>query len=155
VTVGYLRRDRAGQDGDDPKRDPHRQSSSRFSRPGITVVNAASVAAERGIEVVGVTQHADQELRQPHLRAGCTAARVNAGSKGGVRAHATPRLVLIDGACHVEANLEGTMIVTCNNRPAWCYSARSAQVLGKHQINIADSSHWARMVTWRWGIVDR
>jgi len=101
---------------------------------GITVINAAVVAAERGIEVV--ESHSTRTRNYASLIS--LRLRSSQGERwveGAVFEHATPRLVLIDGIT-VEAHLEGTMIVTCNtDQPGVIGSVGT--VLGKHHINIA------------------
>jgi D-3-phosphoglycerate dehydrogenase len=101
---------------------------------GITVVNAAGVAAERGIEVV----ESHSTLTRNYASLISVRLRSSQGERwveGAVFEHATPRLVLIDGVT-VEARLEGTMIVTCNNDEPGVIGAVGT-ILGKHQINIA------------------
>jgi D-3-phosphoglycerate dehydrogenase len=101
---------------------------------GITVVNAASVAAERGIQVV--ESHSTQTRNYASLIS--VKVRTSQGERwveGALHEHTTPRLVLIDGVS-IEAELEGTMIVTCNNDQPGVIGAVGT-ILGKHQINIA------------------
>ncbi len=101
---------------------------------GITMVNAASVAAERGIQV------AESHSTQTRNYASLISVRLHTTQgerwvEGAVFERTTPRLVLIDGVS-IEANLEGTMIVTCNNDQPGVIGAVGT-ILGKHQINIA------------------
>jgi D-3-phosphoglycerate dehydrogenase len=101
---------------------------------GITMVNAASVAAERGIQVV--ESHSTQRRNYASLIS--VRLRTSHGERwveGAVFEHATPRLVLIDGVS-IEAELEGTMIVTCNNDQPGVIGAVGT-ILGKNHINIA------------------
>ena len=101
---------------------------------GITMVNAASVAAERGIQVV--ESHSTQTRNYTSLIS--VKLRTSQGERwveGALHEHTTPRLVLIDGVS-IEAELEGTMIVTCNNDRPGVIGAVGT-ILGKHQINIA------------------
>ena len=101
---------------------------------GITVINAAVVAAERGIEVV--ESHSTRTRNYASLIS--LRLRSSQGERwveGAVFEHATPRLVLIDDIT-VEAHLEGTMIVTCNTDQPGVIGAVGT-VLGKHHINIA------------------
>jgi D-3-phosphoglycerate dehydrogenase len=101
---------------------------------GITVVNAAGVAAERGIEVV--ESHSTRSRNYPSLIS--VRLRGNQGERwveGVLFEQAMPRLVLIDGVT-VEAHLEGTMIVTCNTDQPGVIGAVGT-ILGKHHINIA------------------
>ena len=101
---------------------------------GITMVNAASVAAERGIQVV--ESHSTQTRNYASLIS--VNLRTSQGERwveGAVFEHTTPRLVRIDGVS-IEAELEGTMIVTCNtDRPGVIGAVGT--ILGKHQVNIA------------------
>ena len=113
---------------------------------GITVVNAAGVAAERGIDVV--ESHSTRTRNYPSLIS--LRLRGSQGERwveGAVFEHATPRLVLLDGVM-VEAHLEGTMIVTCNTDKPGVIGAVGT-ILGKHQINIAQL-RWGAMVIVRW-----
>jgi D-3-phosphoglycerate dehydrogenase len=101
---------------------------------GVTLVNAASVAAERGIQVE--ESHSTLSRNYPSLIS--VRLRTSQGERwveGAVFEHATPRLVRIDGVA-IEAELEGTMIVTCNNDQPGVIGAVGT-ILGKHQINIA------------------
>jgi len=101
---------------------------------GVTVVNAADVAAERGIEVI--ESHSTRTRNYPGLIS--VRLRSTQGERwveGAVFEPATPRLVLLDGVT-VEAHLEGTMIVTCNiDRPGVIGAVGT--ILGRHNINIA------------------
>ena len=101
---------------------------------GVTVVNAAGVAAERGIDVV------ESHSTRTRNYAGLISVRLRSSQgerwvEGAVFEHAMPRLVLIDGVT-VEAHLEGTMIVTRNTDQPGVIGGVGT-VLGKHQINIA------------------
>jgi D-3-phosphoglycerate dehydrogenase len=101
---------------------------------GVTLVNARSVAAERGIEVI--------ESRSTRARNYTNLISVKLDTSGGGRKvegavfeHTPPRLVLIDGIA-VEAPLEGTMLVMCNtDQPGVIGDVGT--VLGRHRINIA------------------
>ena len=102
---------------------------------GITMVNAASVAAERGIQVV--ESHSTETRNYASLIS--VKLRTSQGERwveGALHEHTTPRLVLIDGVS-IEAELEGTMIVTCNTDQPGVIGAVGT-ILGKHQINIAN-----------------
>jgi D-3-phosphoglycerate dehydrogenase len=102
---------------------------------GVTMVNARSVAAERGIEVV--------ESRSTRTRDYTSLISVklqtSAGERlveGAVIARKWPRLVLVDGI-RVEAPLEGTMVVICNtDQPG--VIGHVGTILGKHGVNIAN-----------------
>ena len=101
---------------------------------GVTVVNASGVAAERGIEVI--ESQSTRSRNYPSLIS--VRLRGNQGERwveGTLFERTTPRLVLIDGVA-VEAHLEGTMIVTCNNDQPGVIGAVGT-ILGKHHINIA------------------
>jgi D-3-phosphoglycerate dehydrogenase / 2-oxoglutarate reductase len=101
---------------------------------GITVVNAASVAAERGIEVV----ESNSTRARNYTSLISVKVRTAHGERqveGALFEHATPRLVSIDGIA-IEAHLEGTMIVTCNTDEPGVIGAVGT-TLGTHRINIA------------------
>jgi D-3-phosphoglycerate dehydrogenase / 2-oxoglutarate reductase len=101
---------------------------------GITMVNAASVAAERGIQVV--ESHSTQTRNYTSLIS--VKLRTSQGERwveGALFEHTTPRIVLIDGVS-IEAELEGTMIVTCNTDQPGVIGAVGT-ILGRHHINIA------------------
>ncbi len=101
---------------------------------GVTLVNARTVAAERGIEVV--------ESRSTRRRDYPSLISVQLKSTDGVRHiegavsdRGIPRLVLLDGIV-VEAPIEGTMVVTCNtDKPG--VIGRVGTILGRHDVNIA------------------
>jgi D-3-phosphoglycerate dehydrogenase / 2-oxoglutarate reductase len=101
---------------------------------GVTLVNARTVAAERGIEVV--------ESRSTRARDYTSLLSVKVESTEGTRhvegavfERSVPRLVLVDGVA-VEAPLEGTMIVTCNtDQPG--VIGQVGTILGRHDVNIA------------------
>lgn len=101
---------------------------------GVTLVNARTVAAERGIEVV--------ESRSTRERDYTSLLSVKVISTDGERRvegvvleRTAPRLVLLDGVV-VEAPLDGTMIVTCNyDRPG--VIGKVGTILGRHDVNIA------------------
>jgi D-3-phosphoglycerate dehydrogenase len=101
---------------------------------GITLVNARTVAAERGIEVV--------ESRSTRRRDYTSLISVKLDATEGTRhiegavfERSAPRLVLLDGVA-VEAPLEGTMIVTCNNDQPGVIG-QVGTILGRHEVNIA------------------
>jgi D-3-phosphoglycerate dehydrogenase len=109
-----------------------------FFRPilelGVTLVNARTIAAERGIEVI--------ESRSTRQRNYTNLISVKLHSSGGSRwvegavFHAgVPRLVRLDGV-EIESLLEGTMIVLSNaDQPGVIGDVGT--VLGKHGVNIA------------------
>ena len=101
---------------------------------GVTLVNARTVAAERGIEAI--------ESRSTRARNYTNLISVKLETSGGSRKiegavfeHTPPRLVLVDGIA-VEAPLDGTMLVMCNNDQPGVIGDVGT-VLGRHQINIA------------------
>jgi D-3-phosphoglycerate dehydrogenase len=110
-----------------------------FFRPilesGVTVVNARAVAAERGLEV--------EETRSDRARNYTSMISVRLKTdgpdrwvEGAVFERATPRLVLVDGIA-VEAPLEGTMIVLCNDDTPGVIGDIGT-ILGRHGVNIAN-----------------
>jgi D-3-phosphoglycerate dehydrogenase len=102
---------------------------------GITMVNARSIAAERGLEVV--------ESRSTRIRDYISLISVkletSAGERrveGAVIQRKWPRLVLVDGI-RIEAPLEGTMVVICNNDQPGVIG-QIGTILGRHDVNIAN-----------------
>jgi D-3-phosphoglycerate dehydrogenase len=102
---------------------------------GVTAVNARAIAAERGIEVV--------ESRSSRTRNFTSLMSVklhtNTGERwveGAVFDRTTPRLVLVDGIA-IDAPLEGTMLVLCNNDQPGVIGDVGT-VLGRHGVNIAN-----------------
>jgi D-3-phosphoglycerate dehydrogenase len=102
---------------------------------GITAVNARSVAAERGIEVV--------ESRSSRVRNFTSLLSVklhtNEGERwveGTIFEHGGSRLVLIDGVS-VEAPLSGSQIVIKNSDQPGVIGAVGT-ILGRHGVNIAN-----------------
>jgi D-3-phosphoglycerate dehydrogenase len=101
---------------------------------GVTLVNARSVASERGIEVI--------ESRSTRTRDYTSLISVKVQSdgedhlvEGAVFQRSVPRIVLVDGVA-VEAPLEGTMIVLCNSdKPGVIGDVGT--ILGRHGVNIA------------------
>lgn len=109
---------------------------------GVTLVNARAVASARGIEV--------EETRSERSRnyTSLISVRLNGGDssngregrivEGTVFERTQPRLVMVDGIS-VEAPLEGTMIVLCNDdTPGVIGQVGSA--LGKSGVNVANLS---------------
>jgi D-3-phosphoglycerate dehydrogenase len=101
----------------------------------VTLVNARSVAAERGLEVVESrsTRHRNYtNLISVKLETSGRSRWV----EGVVFERTSPRLALVDGVA-VEAPLEGTMIVMCNtDQPGVIGDVGT--ILGKHGVNIAN-----------------
>ncbi|HEX6323322.1 MAG TPA: phosphoglycerate dehydrogenase [Vicinamibacterales bacterium] len=108
---------------------------------GVSVVNARQLAAARRIEV------AETVSARPRRFVGLISLQVHTTVNGkpvtrwleGVVAHGRePRLVLVDGI-EVDAPLEGTVLVVCNDdRPGVVGGVGT--VLGEHGINIASLS---------------
>jgi D-3-phosphoglycerate dehydrogenase len=100
----------------------------------VTLVNARTVAAERGLEVSEATstRHRDYtalisvKLQTPDGKRWV---------EGAVFEPSSARLVMLDGVA-VEASLEGTMIVTANTDQPGVIGAIGT-VLGRHGVNIA------------------
>jgi D-3-phosphoglycerate dehydrogenase len=101
---------------------------------GITMVNARSVAAERGVEV--------NESRSTRARNYTSLISVKLETsegdrwvEGAVFERTSPRLVNVDGVA-IEAPLAGTMIVL-NNADTPGVIGQIGTTLGKHGVNIA------------------
>ena len=102
---------------------------------GVTLVNARSVAAERGIEVV------ESRSTRPRNYTSLLSVKLQTSDgerwvEGAVFERTSPRLVLVDGIA-VEAPLEGTMIVICNNDQPGVIG-EVGTILGRHGVNIAN-----------------
>ena len=102
---------------------------------GVTQVNAKTVAAERGIEVI--------ESRSTRARDFTSLLSVKLHTSDGERwvegtvfEHGGPRLVLVDGV-PVEAPLEGNQIIIKNDDRPGVIGAVGT-VLGRHGVNIAN-----------------
>jgi D-3-phosphoglycerate dehydrogenase len=102
---------------------------------GVTLVNARTVAAERGIEVV------ESRSTRPRDYTSLISVKLHASEgdrwvEGAVFERSAPRLVRVDGVA-VEAPLEGTMIVLCNtDQPGVIGDVGT--ILGRHGVNIAN-----------------
>jgi len=102
---------------------------------GVTVINARSVAAEHGIEIVesrstrarNYTSLISLKIRTAHGERWV---------EGAVFEKSSPRLVSVDGIA-VEATLEGTMIVVSNRDEPGVIGAIGT-ILGNHGVNIAN-----------------
>jgi len=101
---------------------------------GVTLVNARTVATSRGLDVV--------ESRSTRARNYTSLIsvklRTEAGDRsveGAVFARTAPRLVMVDGIA-VEAALDGTMILICNNDQPGVIGDVGT-ILGRHGVNIA------------------
>jgi D-3-phosphoglycerate dehydrogenase len=102
---------------------------------GITPVNARSVAADRGIEVI------ESRSTRPRNYTSLISVKLHTADgerwvEGAVFERTLPRLVLIDGV-GVEAPLEGTMIVIRNNDQPGVIG-EIGTILGRHGVNIAN-----------------
>jgi D-3-phosphoglycerate dehydrogenase len=102
---------------------------------GVTLVNARSVAADRGIEVIE-----SRSSRPRNYTALLSLKLVTSDGErwveGAVFERTSPRLVLVDGI-NVEAPLEGTMIVIRNNDQPGVIG-EVGTILGRHGVNIAN-----------------
>jgi D-3-phosphoglycerate dehydrogenase / 2-oxoglutarate reductase len=102
---------------------------------GVTIVNARSIATERGIEVT------ESQSTRPRNYTSLISLKLHTSEgerwvEGAVFEKGAPRLVLLDGI-GVEAPLEGTMIVMRNaDKPGVIGSVGT--ILGKHGVNIAN-----------------
>jgi D-3-phosphoglycerate dehydrogenase len=102
---------------------------------GVTLVNARTVASERGIEVI------ESRSTRPRDYTSLVSVKLEAAEgerrvEGAVFERSTPRLVMVDGV-DVEAPLEGTMIVLCNtDQPGVIGDVGT--ILGRHGVNIAN-----------------
>jgi D-3-phosphoglycerate dehydrogenase len=101
---------------------------------GVTPVNARTIAAERGIELI--------ESRSTRARNYTSLISVklhtDAGERwveGTVFANGSPRLVLVDGVA-VESPLEGTLLIIKNNDQPGVIGDVGT-LLGRHEVNIA------------------
>jgi D-3-phosphoglycerate dehydrogenase len=101
---------------------------------GVTLVNARSVASERGIEVI------ESRSSRPRDYTSLISVKVQSDGEdhlveGAVFSRSVPRIVLVDGVA-VESPLEGTMIVLCNaDEPGVIGDVGT--ILGRHGVNIA------------------
>ncbi|MCC7417667.1 MAG: phosphoglycerate dehydrogenase [Acidobacteria bacterium] len=101
----------------------------------VNLVNARTVAAERGIDLV--------ESRSSRVRPYTGVLSVTLDTSEGTRwvegavfNLSAPRLVLVDGIA-VDAPLAGTMIVVCNNDEPGVIG-EVGTILGRHGVNIAN-----------------
>ena len=102
---------------------------------GVTPVNARSVATERGIEII------ESRSSRPRNYTSLISVKLHTSAgerwvEGAVFERTAPRLVLLDGIA-VEAPLEGTMIVLCNNDQPGVIGDVGT-ILGRHRVNIAN-----------------
>lgn len=102
---------------------------------GVSPVNARSVARDRGLEVV--ESHSNRSRNYTSmLSAKLHTDRADSWLEGAVFDRSAPRLVLVDGV-PVEAPLEGTMLVICNNDQPGVIG-EVGTILGRHGVNIAN-----------------
>jgi D-3-phosphoglycerate dehydrogenase len=102
---------------------------------GVTLVNARAIAAERGIEII------ESRSSRPRNFTSLMSVKLHTSGvdrwvEGAVFDRSVPRLVLVDGI-DVEAPLEGTMIVLCNNDQPGVIGDVGT-ILGRHGVNIAN-----------------
>jgi D-3-phosphoglycerate dehydrogenase len=102
---------------------------------GVTLVNARSVADERGIEIV------ESRSSRPRNYTSLLSVKLNTSEgerwvEGAVFEKTSPRVVLVDGVA-VEAPLDGTMIVITNNDQPGVIGDVGT-ILGRHGLNIAN-----------------
>ena len=104
---------------------------------GVTLVNARSIAAERGLEVI------ESRSTRPRDYANLVSVKLHTSDgirwvEGAVFHKGVPRLVLVDGV-ELESPLEGTMIVLRNaDQPGVIGDVGT--ILGRHGVNIATFS---------------
>ena len=112
-----------------------------FFRPiletGVTLVNAKTLAAERGIEVIE-SRSTRQRNYTNLISVKLHTSGANRWVEGAVFHGGVPRLVLVDGI-EIESPLDGTMIVLCNADQPGVIGAVGT-VLGQHGVNIATFS---------------
>ena len=102
---------------------------------GVTPVNARTVAAERGIEIVESRSTRPRNYTSL-LSVKLLTADGERWAEGAVFERTSPRLVLLDGI-GVETPLEGTMIVIRNtDQPGVIGDVGT--ILGRHRVNIAN-----------------
>ena len=102
---------------------------------GVTAVNARTIAAERGLEIV--ESHSTRTRTYTSLLS--VKLHTDAGelwAEGAVFDRKAPRLVLLDGIA-IDAPLEGAMIVLCNNDQPGVIG-EVGTILGRHGVNIAN-----------------
>jgi D-3-phosphoglycerate dehydrogenase / 2-oxoglutarate reductase len=101
---------------------------------GVTAVNARSLAAERGIEVIESRSSRPRNFTAL-LSVVLHASGVKRWVEGAVFDRTSPRVVLVDGIA-VEAPLEGTMLVLSNSDQPGVIG-EVGTILGRHGVNIA------------------
>ncbi|MGH9345927.1 MAG: phosphoglycerate dehydrogenase [Vicinamibacterales bacterium] len=102
---------------------------------GVSPVNARSVAAERGLEIVE-SHSTRQRTYTTLLSVKLHTDRGEPWVEGAVFDRSAPRVVLVDGV-PVEAPLEGTLLVIRNNDQPGVIG-EVGTILGRHGVNIAN-----------------
>jgi D-3-phosphoglycerate dehydrogenase len=102
---------------------------------GVSPVNARSVAESRGLEVIESHSNRGRNYTSM-LSVKLHTDRGESWVEGAVFDRSAPRLVLVDGV-PVEAPLEGTMLVICNNDQPGVIG-EVGTILGRHAVNIAN-----------------
>ena len=102
---------------------------------GVTPVNARTIAADRGLEVV------ESRSTRPRNYTSLISVKLHTSDgerwvEGAVFERTSPRLVLLDGI-GIETPLEGTMIVIRNNDQPGVIG-EIGTILGRHGVNIAN-----------------
>ncbi len=102
---------------------------------GVTPVNARSIAADRGIEIV------ESRSNRPRDYTSLISVKLHTSDgerwvEGAVFERTSPRLVLLDGI-KIEVPLAGTMIVIRNNDQPGVIG-EIGTILGRHGVNIAN-----------------
>jgi D-3-phosphoglycerate dehydrogenase len=105
------------------------------SDSGVTIVNARTVATERGLEIVESSSSRTRNFTS------LLSVKLQTGSgerwaEGVAFDQRAPRLVMVDGIA-VDAPLEGTLIVVCNTDQPGVIGAVGT-ILGRHSVNIAN-----------------
>jgi D-3-phosphoglycerate dehydrogenase / 2-oxoglutarate reductase len=101
----------------------------------VSPVNARSVAKSRGLEIIESHSNRSRSYTSM-LSVKLHTDRGESWVEGAVFDRTTPRLVLVDGV-PVEAPLEGTLLVICNNDEPGVIGAVGT-ILGTHGVNIAN-----------------
>jgi D-3-phosphoglycerate dehydrogenase len=102
---------------------------------GVSPVNARAIASDRGLEIV------ESHSTRPRNYTSLISVKLHASTgdtwaEGAVFDRTAPRLVLLDGI-PIEAPLEGTMLVLCNNDQPGVIG-EVGTILGRHGVNIAN-----------------
>jgi D-3-phosphoglycerate dehydrogenase / 2-oxoglutarate reductase len=102
---------------------------------GVSPVNARTIASERGLEIV------ESHSTRPRNYTSLLSVKLHASTgetwaEGAVFDRTAPRLVLLEGI-PIDAPLEGTMLVLCNNDQPGVIG-EVGTILGRHGVNIAN-----------------